>query len=404
MSESTAVATVREQGRHALAQTRTLKEVVTQVKGAEWASGNTVIKGEGFSPVAVQAMAVFCHTIGAHPQLHVDLLGGKPYLNAAFYADLVNSEERFVDYAQIDITDDIERRKHYRAPEDAAVVYETVIRKLVPFAPLEKIRAGEITDWQNYAVEVREANWAGHKRGRPDPVGAAETAKTARTRSFRRCAAKAFPAWKSHFEEKLERAEQIVEAEFTIVEGDRQQERASLPAPDGPQAVASGGEPTAANARAARPLPVEGEIEQEEDAAPAGGGNQGHPGGSPEAAPAPAVPFDKEDARKRLFAQLRDAGIKDANRKKWAKENGLPESTQSWGPAEYEKAFAALKPALDEALEALRSAVMELLGGDIEELEDLSLRVLQKSVPEYVNDWRKLMQEAEKSKAADSDL
>lgn len=394
-----AVATIREQGRHALAQTRTLKEVVTQVKGAEWASGNSVIRGEALSPVAVQAMAVFCHTIGAHPQLHVDILGGKPDLNAKFYVDLANTDERFVDYEQVDITDDPERRKHYRVPDGAVCAYETVIRKLVPFAPIEKIRSGEIRDWQSYAIEVREANWVGGS-AKKDPIGMAEPAKTARTRSFKRCAAKAFPTWKQRFEEKIERAERIVEAEFTVVEGDRALEAASRPQIGGPQAVPASGEPKATNAAGAKPLPVEGEIEQEE---PAAGGNQGNPGGSPEAAPSPAAPFDKEDARKKLFAMLRDVGIKDAGRKKWAKENGLAESTQQWGQAEFDKAIGILKPQVDALIVEVRSRVQALVGPTT--IAELSFSLLEKEQPEYLSEWRKLLEEIEKQPAAvDEDL
>lgn len=257
---------IRRRGAYEVARRDVVRQVYKQLEGCEWGSGNSIVRGTDLSPAARASLAHFCVTVGAHPQLHVVLLGGKPWLNTEFWSDRLNTEDHFVDFVQHNISKDPEKREDYGVPEWATHAYETVIRKLVPFAPIEKIRSGEITDWQQYVVEVREANWAGNrplaksKKGyeyEPDPVGNAEPAKTARTRSLRRAAVRAFPAWMEQFQQHVKRHEEILEADWEIVREDQKALAASLPAPNGAQAARTGsGEPTAANAAGAREIPV----------------------------------------------------------------------------------------------------------------------------------------------------
>ena len=422
MSNSTAVATVspldeiRRAGALAVAEHKAIASIEQQIMAAEWGSGNSVVTGRGMTPHARQALANFCATLGAHPQLHVELLGGKPWLNAHFWYDLALNEESYVDHEEVPIHDNAERRAHWGVPEWATHAWEVVIRRLVNFAPIDKIKSGEITNWKDYVIEHRGANWAGgrpkvKKTGKngayeydPDPVGNAEPAKTSLTRAFRRTAVRTFPAWKKKFEEKIERQERILEAEWEIVMEDRAQARATLPAAGEAQAVVASGEPSAANARGARPLPVEGEIEQGTGASRpvAREGSDGQDSGGqtsePQQTAKPA--FDKEDARKRYFKSLKDAGVTD--REQWQKDNGLSASTKDWTKDDYKKAGEALiKPIRDAVL-----AGCEKLGLD---LSDLSLTVIQREKPDYVSHWLALQKDIEvrsarENAASDDDL
>jgi hypothetical protein len=140
-----------------------------------------------------------------------------------------------------------------------------VIYRYHESAPLAAIIAGSV-DGKPWIEQVSECNWAGGKpKGKTrdgkefdaDPVGNAEPSKTARSRSLRRCAIKAFQSTLAPIESELRKLENAIEAEFTVIENDRAEERAALPAADGPQAVRIGaGEPEAARAVEAEPLPV----------------------------------------------------------------------------------------------------------------------------------------------------
>lgn len=362
---------IRKGGAAVVEKKREINKIFRTLEGLEW--GN--VKGRSLSAETRYALAEFCHITRANPQLHIDVLGGKPYLNAQYYADMLNANPYFIGYRQINISpsvsallrmqaeeaqrdakafeDEPEDAKRFLreaaqlrgeareidrqlaewgAPDNATHVIVTIIQRYAPRAPLAQIVAGEI-DGEPFIQEVPECNWAGN--GKNDPVGNAEPGKTSRTRSLRRAAVKAFSVWAVNLEKEIEKAERAIEAEWRIVEEDEQQARAALPAATGPQAVRAGaGEPEAANANGARPLPVEG--------VPVAASSTSAPSPTPVPAapsPVPASTFDKNDARKRFFATLRDAGIEgDPARKKWASDNGLSESTKDWGEAEYSKA------------------------------------------------------------------
>lgn len=409
------IESIRKAGGAMLAEQREVRELAKQIAGMEWGSGKSLVAGEGFSEATRLAIAQFCRVTRANPMTHIFVLGGKPYLNADYWADLVASDPHYIRYEQRDLSPGVEgalrerakrhgaianqleqagkpgeaaerraraidleeeaddialARAQWSPPKDVQVVVETTIFRFMNQAPMEAIKRGDITDIERYIVPVRECNWAGGKSN--DPVGNSNPATTARTRSFRRAAVKGFAAWMERYAESIERAETVMEAEWEIIVEDRESDAARLPSEDGPQAVStSGGEPGAANPAGARPLPGDPEPSEPEEA--------------PEEAPiemtSPA--FDAADARKRLFATLRDAGIADERRKDWASEHGLPRSTKQWGQAEYQKAQDILVGPVKEQVNAA-------VGGDLDRLEDLSLKLLGKSLPDYLKDWQTL--------------
>lgn len=408
------VSAVKAEGKKMTAYQAEVNKIFSELHGMTWGSGNSLVAGNQFSKGMLSAFATFCHITGANPLIHVDILGGKPYLNAAYWQDKLNVHERFHHYEQRDLSPSVEAAMRERAErhrelagdmtegdpeivkrlglaldledeaddvaldrakwsprESATVVIETRILRFITAAPMEKIKAGEITDLDPWLVWVPECNWAGGKgnEGKKDPVGDEHPGTTARTRSLKRCATKSFPAWMDGQKEQIEKAELIIEAEYEVVQADNEAERGAIPPVTGPQAVSGTGEPSAAAIEDAQELPVE-EVSSEP----------------------PPPPFDVNDARKRLFATLREAGIaNDKDRKAWSKENGLPVSTKQWGREEYDRAQELI-------VGPVRDYVITQAGDG---LEDLSLQVLGKREPEYFRDWKALRAALEARAGAD---
>lgn len=314
---------IRSKGRAVAAYQEEVRTIRTTLEGLEWGSGSSVVKGSEMSPKLRHVLAEFCFITRANPLMHVDILGGKPYLNSQYWEDRINSDPYFHHYEQREISPSTEKalreraakhrelaaklqgeeaakrlavaldleeeaddvamaRSTWSAPEWPTSVVETTIVRFMNNTPIEKIRSGEIVEFDRYLIRVAECNWAGNrpkvtKERRngggsysydPDPIGNEEPAKTARTRSLRRAAKKAFPAWMTQYEEQIRKAEEVVEGEWEVIREDQRQERAALPASTGPQAATTGsGEPSAANAEGAREMPVEDATE------PAGKGN-----------------------------------------------------------------------------------------------------------------------------------
>lgn len=99
---------IRSAGKQLVAQKQVRRDLEKQIEGMEWGSGNTLVKGSGFSPATRAAFAEFCVITRANPLIHVDVLGAKPYLNAQYFEDLLNTEERFVRYEQRDVSISVE--------------------------------------------------------------------------------------------------------------------------------------------------------------------------------------------------------------------------------------------------------------------------------------------------------
>lgn len=395
MTEGTAVSTEVIQPGSVIA--KEINALYQTVGGLNWGS----VSGSSFSKHAQYEIARFCCVTKANPMIHVDMLGGRPYLNAEYYSDLCNNHPRFHHYEQWDISPSVEaklremgledeanrialERMKWSPPEAATVVVQTTIYRFINQAPIDKIKAGEITGevLEGFIVPISECNWAGHG-GTGDPVGTKNPALTARTRSFRRCANKAFSAWMEPHEAEIKKAEHIIEAEYEIIREDASSAIAALPSPDGPQAVDMGqGEAVAANTEGAMELPVEGEApetpeEKEAREAAAAEALQTPP------TPDPEPPFNEKDARGRFFATLKAAGITGDARKEWCRERGLPDSTKEWGKAEYDSAQGMLvDPTKNEVLRKVEERGLDL--------GDLSLEVLKMERPDFLEHWQDL--------------
>lgn len=293
---------IRQQGALAVEKAKLAKGIARQIENMSWGSGYSLVKGEDLSSGTRYAIGQLCAITGANPSLHLYILGNRPYLNADYWAEKVAGQERFVRWDQVNLStshieqlrkladqaaadgdqedairlrrearDLAQRRSHYSPPEWATHVYETVITRYSEAAPLAAIRSGA-TDAAAWTEEVRECNWAGGKPREtkekkngggtysydPDPVGNAEPAKTARSRSLRRAAIRAFAATLAPVEHELRKLEDAIEVDFEDVTHLHQEARASLPSSGEGQAARIGaGEPEAAKAEGAQPLPVQ---------------------------------------------------------------------------------------------------------------------------------------------------
>lgn len=295
----------RQQGGRLVAHRQAIVEMEKKIAGLEFGS----TKGSALSRMTRAMLAEFCYLVRANPLYHVDLFGGKPFLNEKYWSDKISRDPYFIRYEQHDISPyvdtelltqaeglrdsvrqlkaegvtgdivaqllvraveleqearDIALRRARWGPRSTAVsVIETRIYRFMPATPIERIRSGEITDWSQYVQVVAECNWAGgmgvvtrKKRDGGtfqtdgDPIGDANPSTTARTRSLRRCAAKTFSTWGEAYEQRIREIEEIVEAQWEDVTPGRQN--------GGQRAIGTGaGEPTATRAALPQPMPVQ---------------------------------------------------------------------------------------------------------------------------------------------------
>ena len=338
--EPTELERIQAAGVEALAKREELNRLYKQIQGTSW--GDAAKKQ--LTPAGVAAMAAFCFRTGAEPQTHIDILGKRPYLNTEYWRELVATHPRYIDSEQENISDDAVLRKQWGAPEEVEAVWVTRIRYLPVIAPLGAIAAGRLTpdEVQKWVKEAVECNWAGGLKN--DPVGNQHPHKTARTRSFRRAAKLAFAAWMVEHQRELDKAVEVLDAEWeTVVKEDGE---SYVPG----QLRVGAGE--------ARPVPQ----------------------AAPEPEPEPEERPDLlEDGKKRYFATLRELKLLD-QRKDWQKRNGLPESVKDFRLADFERAVSVL-------LKPLRTAVLELCEKTGTDLEQLSDMLLSKPAPDYAKDW-----------------
>jgi hypothetical protein len=338
MQEHPEIVALREQGQLAVARGNEIKTITRMLDGMTW--GN--VRGSSLSVETRHAIARICQTYEADPMLHIHLLGGSVYLNAAYWAREINSLAGLTGWRQENVGPRYVaelREQARRAMQDAKDFEDPSMaeraRALVRLAQQADERRAfyGIPDTAQEAYEtiiefsdrdpIREANYAPNSGN--DPVGKARPAETARTRSMRRAAIKASPRVREAEEIALRKG---ISTEVRMIEQDRRLLSAGLPDEDG-QAVRASGEPEGSNAASASELPGWGEERSAAQAATTD-------------ATTTSQTFDATNARKRYFATLREAGIAEEQRLDWQKKNKLPESTRDWGEAEYARAEEAL--------------------------------------------------------------
>lgn len=331
-------------GKAAIERKKVLNELTKLIEGLTWGSGSSIVRGSDLSPHSRWALAEYARVTGANLVDHVDILGGKPYLNVRYWSDLVASNEYTVKWFQRDLSPSHEAklrelaqakraraqeaadhgltdlvakyigdamaledeadqiaadRSRWGARQSATAVVETTIVRFIPSAPLEEIRSGKITDVTPFLMEVKECNWAGGLGNEMasfkkfDPIGDAFPATTARSRSFRRAAVRAFSAWLKPMEEQIKQIEQIIEAEWSEVKESNHD------------------------------MVMHQEPQE-----------------------------DVSAIRKAYFGLLRKAGITEEGRKAWQLAHGFTESTKDWKVADFTKAISILESQTAEPVES----------------------------------------------------
>lgn len=403
---SSEIQRIREAGELRKERKKEIKEIATAIKGLQF--GN--VDGAHMSPETRWQVAKMCQVTGANPLTHIDILGDTIYHNAEYWSDVLNTHPLYLKHEQREISeanqqtlenkaeeleeraegirekaekldseklckkaldlvvrseelreeaDEIElARSNYGVPEWPSDVVETTIYRLVQSAPVEEIRKGEV-DAGPFVITVSECNWAGgygeyldeNNLSGPaygkDPIGDANPAKTARTRSLRRAARRAFSEWMEQYQEQIERAEEAAARDFELIEASAE----SRPGPGERQAIAGeSGEPEATTDDGASDLPVTNG--DESDGTPSGGEEEPEPAppqasatppeGGGENEPSTEELIDRE--RRAYFANLRDGpGIEDdEERHTWQEEHDLPASTTDWSLDQWRRANSIL--------------------------------------------------------------
>jgi hypothetical protein len=189
MTESMAVTRTDDGGFFAakVAEAKARNAMVTAIRGTMWS--------KDLGEAQMRSVAEYCHRNGLDPVRHIEVLGGRIYLNAAFYeeraAPLVLSGELVPeepDYINADA-----RLDALAATGDAWAVEESTrrVRLRIKHAVPEKAAAAVLFRIvvAKTGQSVVGVNWCGNGVRPRDPVGDAEPTKTAVTRAARR-------AWK----------------------------------------------------------------------------------------------------------------------------------------------------------------------------------------------------------------
>ncbi|MDE2877186.1 MAG: hypothetical protein OXQ93_17225 [Gemmatimonadota bacterium] len=362
--EPTSIQKYKASGQATEARRREIHGMVQSLRDSDqWGK----VQGRRLSEGSLYALARMCHVTKADPILDIDLLGGHPYHNANYYIRRAMNHERYVKHEEINILADTAKRTEFGVPEDAMGAYVVRIHLYLPSAPMAAIKAGRIPfeEAMKWTTVVEAANWAGDQRRKKgkqgwykseDVIGMSEPDKTARTRAFRKAAAKAFGA-EFIDEQAIQQAEQMVEAEWSY---DEEPARADVA---GGEIAVGHGEPAAAVAESDR-ADFEHEIVSD-------GGLE----------PEPEV--DLNERRRWFFATLAAIGVdrKDsAARKRFMAEHGLPDSVTKFTAADYARIEDAI-------MTPLKAEVEKLCEQADTSLEDISLQELQMGAPEYARDW-----------------
>jgi hypothetical protein len=144
--------------------------------------------GKNLSPHTQAAMARYAMEAGLDPVRHIDVLGGRVYINAAAYMDRLAADPEFEGITFDPIADDEDQRTRWGVPKHATAAFVVTIR-----------HRGR--DFQEVGYAPKRAN---------DSVGKEFPAEKARTSGIRRAARMAVPMWTQKMEQQFERVETLI--------------------------------------------------------------------------------------------------------------------------------------------------------------------------------------------------
>lgn len=186
-NESTAVAhrdpeteALGNQLQTAYQRDRMVRAMAQQIASESW--------GKNLSPHTQAAMARYAMEAGLDPVRHIDVLGGRVYINAAAYMDRLAADPEFDGVTFDPITDDEPERARWGVPKHALAVFRVTVRH----------RGREFTE---IGYAPKRAN---------DSVGKEFPAEKARTSGIRRAARMAVPMWTQRMEQQFEQVETLI--------------------------------------------------------------------------------------------------------------------------------------------------------------------------------------------------
>lgn len=187
-NESTAVARREPEPEDAFAlqmqsgyqKDRMIRAMARQIANESW--------GKNLSPHTQAAVARYAMEAGLDPVRHLDVLGGRVYINAAAYMDRLASDPEFEGLTFDPITDDEEQRARWGVPKHALAVFLVTIR--------------------HRGREFQEVGYAPKRAN--DSVGKEFPAEKARTSGIRRAARMAVPMWTQRMEHQFEAVETLI--------------------------------------------------------------------------------------------------------------------------------------------------------------------------------------------------
>lgn len=192
-NESTAVARTEPEDEFAGAlvsgyqRDRMIRSMARQIANESW--------GKNLSPHTQAAMARYAMEAGLDPVRHIDVLGGRVYINAAAYMDRLAADPEFEGVAFDPISDDEAERARWGVPDFAKAVFLVTIR--------------------HRGREFREVGYAPKRAN--DSVGKEFPAEKARTSGIRRAARMAVPMWTQKMEQQFESVEALLTSERAAI-------------------------------------------------------------------------------------------------------------------------------------------------------------------------------------------
>jgi hypothetical protein len=166
---------------------RMIRSMARQIANESW--------GKNLSPHTQAAMARYAMEAGLDPVRHIDVLGGRVYINAAAYMDRLAADPEFEGVVFDPISDNAEERARWGVPDFARAVFLVTIRH----------RGRE---FQEIGYAPKRAN---------DSVGKEFPAEKARTSGIRRAARMAVPMWTQKMEQQFESVEALLSTERAAI-------------------------------------------------------------------------------------------------------------------------------------------------------------------------------------------
>lgn len=183
---------LQQYARSVLERSEIIRSTAAAIAESEW--------GQRLSPHFRASLARYCLLLNLDPARHVYVLGGRIYVNAEAYMDLMAIHPDFEKMTVEPVMDDERLEAEERAERRAA--------RAALGIPEQALGAFIVKIWKKTTPEPFVGwNFAGGGSRKNDPVGDQHPVLTAQTRAIRRAARQAFSIWGARVADLFARAE-----------------------------------------------------------------------------------------------------------------------------------------------------------------------------------------------------